>query len=143
VLYCNGQGVPQNYAQAAFWWRKAAEQGDDQAQFNLGLSCDKGRGVKKDHTQAAFWWRKAAEQGFAPAQHNLGVLYHYAQGVPRDYAEAYFWYALAAAGKADASNAKDAAKYRDKAASHLTPADLSREQERAREWLEAHQAKPQ
>lgn len=36
-----------------------------------------------------------------------------------------------------------AAKSRDEAASHLTPADLSREQERARKWFEAHQAKPQ
>jgi hypothetical protein len=99
--------------------------------------------VPQDFAQAAAWFRKAAEQGDADAQYSLGGLYYIGQGVPQDWAEAYYWNDLAAAGKPVASNATDAAKYRDKAASHLTPADLSREQERAREWLEAHQAKPQ
>jgi hypothetical protein len=63
--------------------------------------------------------------------------------VPEDFAEAYFWFDLAAAGKLDASDMEFAAKHRDEHASHLTPADLSREQERARKWFEAHQAKPQ
>jgi TPR repeat protein len=63
--------------------------------------------------------------------------------VPRDYAEAYFWYDLAAAGELDATDSQRAAKYRGEAASHLTPADLSRAQERVRKWFEAHQAKPQ
>jgi TPR repeat protein len=143
VLYCDGQGVPQNYIQAAFWWRKAAEQGDTQAQYNLGLSCAKGRGVPRDYTQAAFWWRKSTEQGYAMAQYNLGILYHNGQGVPRDYAEAYFWSDIAAAGKLDASLAKVAAKSRDESASHLTPADQYRVQQKVRKWFEANQAKPQ
>src|SRR5277367_6141684 len=32
VMYANGQGVPQDYAQAVVWYRKAAEQGDADAQ---------------------------------------------------------------------------------------------------------------
>jgi len=63
--------------------------------------------------------------------------------VPRDYAEAYFWYDLAAGGEQDASDSKQVAKDRDEAASHLTPADLFREQGRAGKWFEEHQAKPQ
>jgi TPR repeat protein len=70
-------------------------------------------------------------------------LYYEGNGVPQDYAEAYFWLDLAAVGKLDAPVAEAAAKIRDGAASHLIPADLSREQERARKWFEAHQAKPQ
>ncbi|HEY5330085.1 MAG TPA: SEL1-like repeat protein [Acidobacteriaceae bacterium] len=88
-------------------------------------------------------YRKHAEQNDAKAQYNLGLLYRDGQGMPQDWAEAYFWLDLAAAGKLRAMLAKDAAKQRDKASSHLTPADLSREQERARKWFEAHQAKPQ
>jgi hypothetical protein len=81
------------------------------------------------------------------AQYLLGDLYDKGQGVPQDYAEAYFWYAQAA-GKlapvlAGTSLTKGPAEHRDEAASHLTPADLSREQERARKWFEVHQAKPQ
>ena len=72
----------------------------------------------------------------------LGSLYNDGQGVPQDYAEAYFWYDLAAAGKPHASTMGQAAKIRDEIASHLTPADLARAQQRARKWFEAHRAKP-
>ena len=81
---------------------------------------------------------KAAEQGDEHAQFHLGRLYDKGRSVPQDYAEAYFWLDLAAAGTAG----EIAAEERDKVASHLTPADLSREQDRARKWFEAHQAKP-
>jgi TPR repeat protein len=102
-----------------------------------------GHGVPQDLAQAAFWWRKAAEQGVAVAQYNLGIFYNMGLGVPQDYAEAYFWLDLVAAGKLDAPDTEKGAKFRDESASHLAPADLSREQERARKWFEAHPAKPQ
>jgi hypothetical protein len=63
--------------------------------------------------------------------------------LPQDYAEAYFWYDLATAGKTDTLDAEQAAKLRDEAASHLTPADLSREQQRARKLFEDPPAKMQ
>jgi TPR repeat protein len=148
-LYYDGHGplsmqliMHGHYAQAALWFRKAAEQGDADAQYNLGLLYDDGDGVPQDATEAAAWYSKAADQGDAKAQWSLGGLYFDGQGVPRDYTEAYFWYDRAAAGEQDASDSKQVAKYRDKAASHLTPADLARVQERARKWSEAHQAKP-
>jgi TPR repeat protein len=142
------------YTQAAFWYRKAAEQGNSDAQYLLGYFYLNGRGVPRDYTQAVLWYRKAAEQGDADAQEALGDLYNNGRGVPRDYAEAYFWYDLAAAGEdasdegdasddPDASGSKHVAKDRDAAASHLTPADLFREQGRAGKWFEAHPTKPQ
>jgi hypothetical protein len=136
--------VPQDYAQAVLWWRKASEQGNAEAQQYLGTMYHRGQGVPQDYAQAALWWRKAAEQGDAEAQEKLGLSCSEGQGVPQDYAEAYFWLDLAAVGKLDTSDREPAvAVLRDEAASHLTPADLSREQERARKWFEAHQAKPQ
>jgi TPR repeat protein len=145
-LYFDGQGVPQDYSQAAVWYRKAAEQNDAMmAQYKLGLLYFEGQGVPQDYTQAAAWWRKSAEQGDLQAQWSLGLLYLDGQGVPQDYAEAYFWLDLAAARVPVAllpERAKQIAKNRDEAASHLTPPDLSREQERARKWFEAHQEKP-
>jgi TPR repeat protein len=142
-LYYDGQGVPQDSTQAAVWYRKAAEQGNANAQFMLGELYAEGQGVPHDYAQAAFWFRKAAEQGDAGAQDALGEAYNDGLGVPQDYAEAYFWIDLRVAGELDASIRKNDAGYRDMVASHLTPADLSREQERARQWFEAHQAKPQ
>jgi TPR repeat protein len=147
-FYYRGEGpFSQDYAQAAFWWRKAAEQGDPEAQFKLGNLYSDGQGVPQDYTQAAAWYREAAEQGSALAQYLLGDLYDKGQGLPQDYAEAYFWYALAASALtpllAGSLLTKGPAEHRDDAASHLTPAALSREQERVRRWFEAHRAKPQ
>jgi TPR repeat protein len=75
-------------------------------------------------------------------------LYRNGKGVPLDFAKAYFWFDLATAAEQDASLLEQTTKYkatkhRDEAAFHLTPANLSREQERVRKWFEAHQAKPQ
>ena len=43
VMYANGQGVTQDYAEAVRWYRKAADQGYAAAQFNLGLLYKIGR----------------------------------------------------------------------------------------------------
>ena len=66
--------MPQDCIQAVYWWRKAAEQGDAMAQYNLGHACFRGEGVPQDYTQAVYWWRKAAEQGDADAQFMLGEI---------------------------------------------------------------------
>ena len=110
-----------------------------------------GRKVPQDEAQAAFWYRKAAERGDVKAQSPCwaGIMPS-GQGVPQDYAEAYFWLTLLLAGNVTRMDPKDTAKFREEAgktrdlvASLLTPADLSREQERARKWFEDHPAKPQ
>jgi len=131
-----------DFAIAERLFRPLAEQGNANAQYNLGVMYFKGEGVPQDYAQAALWYRKAAEQGYAEAQSAMGEAYYKGQGVPQDFAEAYFWLDLAAAGERDASIAKIDAEYRDRVASRLTPADLARVQERARKWFEAHQAKP-
>ena len=96
-MYDNGQGVPQDYAAAASWYRKAAEQGDAVAQVNLGVMYRDGQGVPQDYAAAVSWYRKAAEQGYANAQFNLGLMYANGQGVPQDYVTAHMWFNLAAA----------------------------------------------
>ena len=130
-------------AQAAFWYRKAAEQGDADAQDALGDLYDKGQGVPQDYAQAALWYRKAAEQGLAEAQLGLGTLYGGGRSGPQDFVESYFWFNLAIAGKLDASDMERAVKLRDDTASILTPDEQSRVLERVRKWFEAHPAKPQ
>jgi TPR repeat protein len=73
----------------------------------------------------------------------LGSDYLTGDGVQRDYAEAYFWFDIACASNAREVVAGQRATMRDTAAAYLSPADLSRVQERARKWLEDHPAKPQ
>ena len=57
-----GQVVPQDHAEAALWYRKAAEQGDPDAQFNLGLSYAGGEGVPQDDAEAHMWLSLAASR---------------------------------------------------------------------------------
>ena len=58
--YDRGEGVPQDYAQAALWYRKAAEQGDARAQYNLGVMYANGQGVSQDFAEAYKWFNLAA-----------------------------------------------------------------------------------
>ena len=92
----NRPGVPQDYGQAAEWFRKAADHGYPAAQFNLAYLYGEGRGVPQDRGQALAWYRKAAEQGHTGAQTNLGTAYEAGQGVERDFAQAAAWYRKAA-----------------------------------------------
>ena len=103
--YRDGQGVPQDYAEAVRWYRLAAEQGHANAQNSLGYRYQHGQGVPQDYAEAVRWYRLAAEQGHANAQASLGGRYRDGQGVPQDYAEAVRWYRLAAEqGHANAQN---------------------------------------
>ncbi len=80
--YYNGEGIHQDYIQAAKWYQKAAEQGYAKAQCNLGFIYYNGHGVRKDYVKARQWYEKAAAQGYAKAQYNLGVMYVNGHGVP-------------------------------------------------------------
>ena len=85
-----------DYATALKLWRPLAEQGDANAQANLGELFANGLGVPQNYAEAVNWWRKAAEQGHAVAQSNLGLMYDNGLGVAQDQAEAVKWYRKAA-----------------------------------------------
>jgi hypothetical protein len=55
-MYYNGKGVPQDYAEAARWYRKAADQGNADAQNNLGVMYGNGQGVPQDYVRAHMWF---------------------------------------------------------------------------------------
>ena len=126
MMYDNGQGVPQDNAEAMRWFRLAAKQGVALAQYYLGRMYAYGQGVPQDHAEAVRWYRLAAEQGDADAQSNLGVMYGFGQGVPQDYVTAHMWFNSAAA-----DGVSGAADNRDFAASKMTAADISEAQRRA------------
>jgi TPR repeat protein len=56
-------------------YQQAAQQGQPQAQYQLGLIYKQGKGVPQDDALAIHWFRRAAEQGQADAQNQLGLLY--------------------------------------------------------------------
>ncbi|MAJ80305.1 MAG: hypothetical protein CMK30_03095, partial [Porticoccaceae bacterium] len=60
------------------WFRKAANQGVDAAQANLGLMYVTGDGVPKDNVKAFSWWSVAEKQGYNKVwlSNNLDKLIH-------------------------------------------------------------------
>lgn len=72
--------------------RNAAEQGDAEAQFELGQMYYIGSGVEENDEKAAFWYRKAAEQSNMEAQYWLGKMYELGSGLEQDDEQAEFWY---------------------------------------------------
>ncbi len=85
-----------NYELAFYWYKKAAELGYADAQYNLGLLYRDGKGVKQDNNQAVSWIKKAAKQDDALAQNNLGSMYEKGIGVVQDNDKAVKWFTKAA-----------------------------------------------
>lgn len=76
--FASGQGVAQDFVQAAQCYAQAAEQGHSRAQLNLATLYEHGQGVTRDAAAARTWLTKAANLGNAAAQHRLGVQQHLA-----------------------------------------------------------------
>lgn len=98
-FYATGlDNLEKNLVQAAKWCRKAAEQGNAEAQFCLACDYYNGDGVEKDQAEAVKWYLVSAEQGCPDAENNLGIAYSLGNGVIKDEVEGYAWSLLAAAG---------------------------------------------
>jgi hypothetical protein len=90
-------------ATAIEWFRKAARQGDGNAQLTLAGCYEDGYGVQKDPTEARKWYekgiesfRQAAMQGDRNAQLSLARCYEDGQGVEKNPTEAQKWHEKAA-----------------------------------------------
>ena len=64
-------GLKKDYAQAAHWYRMAAEQGDPYAQAGLGLLYRFGKGVDRDLVQAYLWLDLAVNHTTGPESDSI------------------------------------------------------------------------
>jgi TPR repeat protein len=76
--------------------QKAAEGGNLQARYELGIAFRDGLGVSKDSAQAAKWLQLAADNGHADAAYALGLLYAQGNGIKRSRSRAISLYEQAA-----------------------------------------------
>jgi len=90
---------------ALHYWMPLAEQGDANAQLNVGLMYDAGRGLDVNPVRAVHWYRQSAENGLAAAQYNLGLMYRDGQGVEKSRKIANSWFERAAAQGLQAARA--------------------------------------
>ena len=119
-----------DFATALAEFKPLAEQGDAIAQYNLALVYQFGEGVIEDDKEAAKWYRLAAEQGYAAAQSRLGFMYGTGQGVIQDNVYAHMWFNIAAS-----NGYKDARDNKDNLVKQMTPQDISKAQDLARECV--------
>ena len=85
--YFNGQGVPEDPAQAVFWLQKAVDLGDAVAKAALGaflVNGDAINGVAKDAARGFTLGREAADQGYSPALYHVADCYLKGEGVEKD-----------------------------------------------------------
>lgn len=94
-MYATGQGLPQAYDAAGYWYRLAAEQGDTTSQYLLGLAYDKGQGVPQDDVAAYKWLNLAAAHAPRKTRENFAKLRNaVASKMSRGQIAAGQWHAL-------------------------------------------------
>ena len=113
--------------------RKMAEQGDPDAQWNLGVRYHHGDGVPQNDAVAVKWFQRAAEQGYVLAQGALGADYWAGRGVPKDLSKSYFWSSLAMAQGDETSKSR-----LEGLASQMTPAEKLAARQQADDWIRQH-----
>ncbi|MGD0417906.1 MAG: GAF domain-containing protein [Terriglobales bacterium] len=113
--------------------RTLADQGDADAQWQMGVRYHNAEDVPHDDAQAMKWFLLAAEQGNVAAQSALGAYYWAGRGVPEDLSQAYFWSTIALA------NGDENSKVRlEGLASQMTHAQVSAARQQAEVWIRTH-----
>ena len=138
-MYADGQGVPQDDVEAVRWFRLAADQGDADAQGNLGFMYADGRGVAQDDVEAVRWYRLAADQGDANGQYGLGKTYADGRGgLAQDDVTAYMWYTLACDREPELIDNEEVSGLRESLQERMSSEQIAEAQRLAREWDAAH-----
>ena len=88
--------MEQSLENTVYWMRRAADQDDVTAEYNMAVIYEKGAGVEQSYEQAFYFYKKAAAQGDLDAMYYLGVMTYNGQGVPYNGAAMAAWYKMAA-----------------------------------------------
>src|SRR5204862_5069671 len=75
LALARGEGLLQDFGEAALCFRKAAQQGHAGAQLHLGVLYERGEGVSQDFEEAMRWYQKAADQRQPHATCHMAGLY--------------------------------------------------------------------
>ncbi|MBV7480101.1 tetratricopeptide repeat protein [Pseudomonas sp. PDM31] len=98
---CTLNTQPQDLAQALAACQKASDEGDAQAQYELGEFYYDGKNAPRDLNQALSYFEKASLQGHAQAQFKLGTMFFHGEGVPANNVQAYILLKMAAVNGAE------------------------------------------
>jgi TPR repeat protein len=119
MMYYDGEGVPQDHAEAARWLRLAADSNPDDG-FVRGMLGNIEETEKH---------RRRAYDGDPEGQYRLGTSYRAGWGVPADLVQAHMWMTLAAE-----RGYERAVSLRDIFARQLTPEQLAESERLVQQW---------
>lgn len=102
VMFKEGRGVNQDQAQAISYFKKAAEKGNTEANYQLGLIYQK----EMEPVDAFNCFMKAAEKGYGTAMFEVAKAYESGMGTGRNRKQAIAWYTKCS--KTDSRVAKEA-----------------------------------
>ena len=68
--------VDRNKAKAVERYTRAADQGDTDAQYRLGMCYEEGAGVERDTAKAVEWYKRAADLGDVERSTGGGAVPH-------------------------------------------------------------------
>ena len=116
----------------------AAERGDANAQFNLGVVYhnrldDNGHTVKGGRAESIKWLRLAARQGLPRAQGKLAEVYTEEPNTPANDVKACAWFLLAMEGSTGAHRQRAQSGY-DRVSARLKPEQIATARRLARVW---------
>jgi len=142
VMEYGGIGTPKNSARALQLHQKAAELGQVDAMYYLGVAYTTGSGVQKDYASALHWLGRSVsyEEAYGSnvlrphAQNAIGLLYENGYGVGIDLMLAYAWYNLASSG-----GSSDASTNVRRVTELLNPEQLGEAQNLSRNWKPGNQ----
>ena len=95
MSYLYGENVEKSMTKAVEWFKKAALQNDDEAQYQLGCYYYFGDGVKQDYSKAVEWFIRAADNENVEACQFLGHCYYKGLGVRKNHRKALEWFVKA------------------------------------------------
>jgi len=84
--------VDKDFLGAYTGYLKLAQQGNVNAEIQVGDMFFSGVGIVKDYSKAVYWYKKAAESGDNAAKKKVGIMYEIGLGVERSQSEADAWY---------------------------------------------------
>lgn len=129
AYYYGRDGAQKNLAKAVANYRKAADAGNAQGQYNLGYCYAHGFGVAMDSATGLKWLLKASDQGSVNARNEIGANARDGNGVAKDPAVAAKWFRSAADGGSAGGQANLGALY-------LNGIGVERDLDQARIWLQ-------
>ena len=115
-----------------------AEEGDANAQFNLGVLYDNrlddnNHPTGSNRTGAIKWLRRAAQQGLPRAQVRLAEIYVHGPESPADYIKAYAWILLATTNLSGIHRQRARSAY-ERMSLRMTPSEIAKARRLARVW---------